>query len=64
LTGFEELGVHRIWGHAAPVNLASARTMNNAHMIEEGIIRGHLLTRGAWRDSIVHAILAEEYTAG
>jgi RimJ/RimL family protein N-acetyltransferase len=37
--------------------------MNAAGMIEEGTIRGHLYTRGAWRDSIVHSILREEFDA-
>lgn len=59
--GFTELGLHRIWGARSPLNLASARTMNMAGMIEEGTIRGHLYTRGAWRDSVVHSILREEF---
>ncbi len=32
-------------------------------MVEEGTIRGHLFTRGAWRDSVVHSILADDYDA-
>jgi RimJ/RimL family protein N-acetyltransferase len=59
--GFTELGLHRIWGARSPLNVASARTMRAAGMIEEGTIRGHLYTRGAWRDSIVHSILREEF---
>jgi len=59
--GFNALDLHRIWGARSPVNEASARTMGNAGMIEEGIIRGHLFTRGAWRDSVVHSILSDEY---
>jgi RimJ/RimL family protein N-acetyltransferase len=60
--GFEKLSLHRIWGARSPLNEASARTMIAAGMIEEGTIRGHLFTRGAWRDSIVHSILADEYS--
>jgi RimJ/RimL family protein N-acetyltransferase len=59
--GFTELGVHRIWGARSPLNEASARTMRTAGMIEEGTIRGHLFTRGAWRDSVVHSILRDEF---
>jgi [ribosomal protein S5]-alanine N-acetyltransferase len=59
--GFDELGLHRIWGARSPVNQASARTMTAAGMIEEGTIRGHLFTRGAWRDSVVHSILSDEH---
>ena len=58
---FDGLGLHRIWGARSPLNNASARTMNSAGMIEEGRIRGHLFTRGAWRDSVVHSILSDEY---
>jgi RimJ/RimL family protein N-acetyltransferase len=59
--GFTELGLHRIWGARSPLNQASARTLRSAGMIEEGTIRGHLFTRGAWRDSVVHSILREEF---
>jgi [ribosomal protein S5]-alanine N-acetyltransferase len=59
--GFQSLGLHRIWGARSPVNEASARTMISAGMIVEGTIRGHLFTRGAWRDSVVHSIPSEEY---
>jgi ribosomal-protein-alanine N-acetyltransferase len=59
--GFRELSLHRIWGARSPLNKASARTMATAGMIEEGTIRGHLFTRGAWRDSVVHSILSDEY---
>ena len=61
--GFAELELHRIWGARSPVNEGSARTMRKAGMVEEGTIRGHLFTRGAWRDSVVHSILADEYAA-
>ncbi len=58
--GFSELGPHRVWGARSPLNQASARTMLAAGIIEEGTIRGHLFTRGAWRNSVVHSILREE----
>jgi len=58
--GFRELGLHRIWGARSPLNHVSARTMSAAKMVEEGTIRGHLFTRGAWRDSVVQSILADE----
>lgn len=61
--GFTELRLHRIWGARSPLNEASARTLQAAGMINEGTIRGHLFTRGAWRDSVVHSILREEYEA-
>ncbi|WP_058043825.1 GNAT family N-acetyltransferase [Streptomyces roseifaciens] len=59
--GFEELGLHRIWGARSPLNEASARTMRKAGMSEEGRIREHICKGGTWRDSIVHAMLDHEW---
>nr|WP_107905396.1 GNAT family protein [Streptomyces chartreusis] len=61
--GFEELELHRIWGARSPINEASAKTMAAAGMVEEGTIRGHICKGGQWRDSVVHAMLADEWTA-
>src|SRR5580658_4561533 len=49
LLGFRKLGLRRISGARSPLNEASARTMARTGMTEEGIIRGHLFTRSAWR---------------
>lgn len=59
--GFAELGLHRMWGARAPGNDVSAHVMRKLGMIEEGRIRGHLLVRGQWRDSVVHSILEDEW---
>ncbi|OKJ66504.1 GNAT family N-acetyltransferase [Streptomyces sp. CB02460] len=59
--GFEELEFHRIWGARSPRNAASAKTLTAAGMVEEGVIREHILKAGQWRDSIVHAILDHEW---
>ncbi|MBG0818959.1 GNAT family N-acetyltransferase [Planomonospora sp. ID82291] len=58
---FDELDLYRVWGARSPLNEASARVMSKVGMVEEGRIRGHLLVRGQWRDSIVHSILAPEW---
>ncbi|MDX3387885.1 GNAT family protein [Streptomyces niveiscabiei] len=60
---FEDLALHRVWGARAPANEASARTMARAGMTEEGRIREHVHKRGAWRDSVVHAMLEREWGA-
>lgn len=60
--GFDELGLYRIWGARDPRNEASARVMAKAGMVEEGRIRGHLKLKDGWRDSVVHSILAPEWT--
>lgn len=59
--GFDGLGLHRIWGARAPMNVASAATMTAAGMVEEGRIREHVHKAGAWRDSVVHAMLDREW---
>ena len=61
--GFEELGLYRLWGARSPENLVSARVMTSLGMVEEGRIRGHIRVRGRWRDSVVHSILADEWSA-
>jgi RimJ/RimL family protein N-acetyltransferase len=62
--GFNDLHLHRIWGARSPLNEASARTMSAAGMVEEGVIREHVLKAEAWRDSVVHAILDREWQPG
>ncbi|GLZ16244.1 N-acetyltransferase [Actinomadura sp. NBRC 104425] len=61
--GFQELGLHRLWGARSPDNVVSARLMTSLGMIEEGRIRGHIRVQGRWRDSVVHSILADEWQA-
>ncbi|MDX3024979.1 GNAT family N-acetyltransferase [Streptomyces acidiscabies] len=59
--GFDDLGLHRIWGARSPLNEASAKTMTAAGLTEEGVIREHIQKAGQWRDSIVHSILEREW---
>ncbi|TDQ55451.1 GNAT family N-acetyltransferase [Actinorugispora endophytica] len=59
--GFDDLGLHRVWGARSPLNEASAKTMTAAGMVEEGTIREHILKAGKWRDSVVHAVLDREW---
>jgi RimJ/RimL family protein N-acetyltransferase len=61
--GFESLDLHRIWGARSPDNEASAKTMASVGMVEEGVIREHVMKAGKWRDSVVHAILDREWVS-
>ncbi|MGP2440837.1 GNAT family N-acetyltransferase [Streptomyces sp. JW3] len=61
--GFEDLRLHRVWGARSSLNEASSKTMTAAGMIEEGVIRGHIMKAGRWRDSVVHAMLVDEWRA-
>ncbi|MER5950242.1 GNAT family protein [Streptomyces sp. NPDC001904] len=60
--GFDDLGLHRIWGARSPLNTASARTLTAAGLVEEGVIREHVRKGDTWRDSVVHAILDHEWS--
>ena len=62
--GFDQLGLHRIWGARSPDNAVSDHLMRKLAMVVEGRIRHHLFVRGAWRDSVVHSILEDEWRAG
>lgn len=42
-------------------SLVSAAVMLKNGMVEEGRIRDHVFTHGAWRDSITHSILEGEW---
>jgi RimJ/RimL family protein N-acetyltransferase len=59
--GFDELGLHRLWGARSPENSVSDRLMLKLGMVEEGRIRHHLQIGGQWRDSVVHSILEDEW---
>lgn len=58
---FDDLGLHRVWAARSPLNAASETVLDRAGMVEEGRIRHHVYVRGAWRDSIVHSILEDEW---
>lgn len=53
--GWDELDLHRIEATCHPDNHASARVLEKIGMQREGRLRDHLLVRGGWRDSVVHA---------
>jgi RimJ/RimL family protein N-acetyltransferase len=59
--GFETLGLHRIWGECAPENLASRRVMEELGMRCEGRMRGTRRFKGRWWDTLVYAVLEDEW---
>jgi [ribosomal protein S5]-alanine N-acetyltransferase len=61
--GFGELKLHRIYATCDPKNRASARVLEKAGMRYEGHLRDHLIQRGAWRDSLLYAILETDELA-
>lgn len=59
--GFGDLGLHRIWATADVRNIASWRLLEKLGMRREAHFLKDVLVRGAWRDSFLYAILAEEH---
>ncbi len=63
--GFDQLGLHRIWATCSPANPGSARVLQKCGMAREGHLRAHrLLKDGTWRDSLLYAVLENEYEPG
>lgn len=59
--GFRELGLHRISAAIGPDNAASIALVERLGMLREGTIRDHVFTNGAWRDSVLFSVLADEW---
>jgi RimJ/RimL family protein N-acetyltransferase len=60
-TGFDDLGLHRVYGGCDPRNGPSAGLMRRLGMREEGILREVELLKGEWVDEQVFALLADEW---
>lgn len=60
--GFRELQAHRIIAHVDPENEASRRLLARLGFRLEGHHRKDALIRGEWRDTLVFALLEEEWS--
>jgi ribosomal-protein-alanine N-acetyltransferase len=61
---FETLHLHRVSAAIGPENLASIAVVKRLGFTYEGRIRHHVFTNGAWRDSLLYSLLADEWTGG
>jgi [ribosomal protein S5]-alanine N-acetyltransferase len=61
--GFQQMGLHRIYGTCDPRNLGSAAVLKKLGMIYEGRQRHTLLIRDGWRDSEYFSIIEHEWRA-
>lgn len=61
--GFDELGLHRISAAIGPENTPSLHMVDRLGLTREGVIRDHVYTNGAWRDSVLFSVLASEWPA-
>ncbi len=59
--GFGVLGLHRIWATADARNVQSTRVMEKAGMRREGLMLRSLHMQGAFRDTVLYAILEDEF---
>jgi [ribosomal protein S5]-alanine N-acetyltransferase len=59
--GFRTLGVHRVYATCRPANLRSAAVLGKIGMRQEGHMREHVRSKGQYQDSLLFAILEEEY---
>jgi len=59
--GFRRLQVHRIWAHCVADNLGSAHVLQKLGMKLEGHFREKEYYKGRWWDTLIYAILADEW---
>lgn len=59
--GFEELGLHRIWGQTVAENVASQQVMKKLGMRAEGCLREAQWYKGRWWDTVIYGILDTEW---
>ncbi|GAA1641674.1 GNAT family N-acetyltransferase [Catellatospora bangladeshensis] len=59
--GFEDFGLHRIYGRCDARNTASAALLERLGMRREAHHLGSALVKGVWRDEYVYAMLHSEW---
>ena len=60
--GFDHLGLHRITAAVGPDNEPSKGVLKRLGFTHEGRLRDHVWTNGAWRDSLLYSLLANEFS--
>jgi [ribosomal protein S5]-alanine N-acetyltransferase len=61
--GFNNFGLHRVWSWTVADNTGSARVMEKLGMRREGHLRENEYYRGRWWDTLMYAILIDEWQA-
>lgn len=61
--GFNHFGVHRIWANCNADNTASAQVLQKLDMQLEGRLRENQFFKCRWWDTLIYAILADEWQA-
>jgi ribosomal-protein-alanine N-acetyltransferase len=58
---FGPLRLHRVTAAVGPENAASHAVVKRLGFVREGVLRDHVFTNGAWRDSVLYSVLATEW---
>jgi [ribosomal protein S5]-alanine N-acetyltransferase len=58
---FRELGMHRVWADCVAENVGSSRVMEKAGMRREAQFVRNRFLEGRWHDTLVYAILEDEW---
>lgn len=58
---FGPLGLHRVTAAIGPDNAASHALVKRLGFRLEGVLRDHVHTNGAWRDSVLYSVLENEW---
>jgi RimJ/RimL family protein N-acetyltransferase len=61
--GFSSFGVHRIWANCVADNVASAHVLEKLGIKLEGRLRENQFYKGRWWDTLIYAVLADEWQA-
>jgi ribosomal-protein-alanine N-acetyltransferase len=59
--GFTQLRLHRIFATCDPRNIGSAHVLEKNGMQREGHLHQNKWCKGAWRDSLIYAVLEREW---
>ena len=59
--GFTDLGLHRVWSWCIADNTGSVRVLEKLGMRREGQLRENEYYKGRWWDTLLFAILEEEW---
>ncbi len=60
--GFSTFGLRRVWSWCVAANLGSAHVLEKLGMRREGHLRENEYYRGRWWDTLIYAILADEWS--
>lgn len=58
---FNTLRLHRIEAACIPENQRSARVLEKAGFLREGLMRSYLRINGVWQDHLLYALIADDY---